>query len=268
MSTPFRVCVIIPAAGRSTRFGEADKLIQDLGGRPLLMRTVELFAKRDEVTSIIVAGPPDEFDLFRERYAATIGFHGGKVVPGGKAERWETVKNALAAVPEDATHIAVHDAARPGAPREMLDRIFRAAATLPAVIPALPINATIKRLSVAQTNVDDDENAIADSILGEDRAAALTSRTVEATIDRANLFEIQTPQIFRADLLRRAYAQPNLASLKVTDDASLIESIGQTVHAVEGDSRNFKITTPADLRLMRAVLGVQPPSERPAHMRF
>ena len=111
------VCVIIPAAGASRRFGDADKLQQDLGGRPLLIRTVELFTRRDEVRSIVVAGPPDDFAAFRERYGATLGFHGATVVEGGRGARWETVAASLGAVPEDATHIAVHDAGSPRHPQ-------------------------------------------------------------------------------------------------------------------------------------------------------
>jgi 2-C-methyl-D-erythritol 4-phosphate cytidylyltransferase len=86
------------------------------------------------------------------------------------------------------------------------------------------------------------------------------------TIDRKHLVEIQTPQVFRADLLRRAYAADDLSG--ATDDASLVERLGEPVHAVDGDVRNFKVTTPADLKLMRAVMGVKPPAERPVHKRF
>lgn len=264
------VCVIIPAAGRSRRFGESDKLAQDLGGRPLLIRTVELFAKRDEVRKIIVAGPPEppeEFDAFRERYGATLGFHGAIVVPGGKTHRWETVRAALENVPEEATHVAVHDAARPGAGKELLDRVFEAAEVLAAVVPAVEISATVKRLAgdVEEITPEEDD-AIADAILGEVGKATVKARKVIETLDRRDLVEIQTPQIFRADLLRRAYAADDLSG--ATDDASLIERLGEPVHAVEGDVRNFKVTTPADLKLMRAVLGLKPPSERPVHKRF
>src|SRR6188768_3667526 len=104
-----RICVILPAAGTSSRFG-GDKLGQELGGRPVLLRSVELFTKRDEVSAIIVAAPPDSLDDFRTRFGAQLSFHGARIVEGGRAERWETVKLALAATPDDCTHIAVHDA--------------------------------------------------------------------------------------------------------------------------------------------------------------
>jgi 2-C-methyl-D-erythritol 4-phosphate cytidylyltransferase len=264
------VCVIIPAAGRSARFGDADKLGQDLGGRSVLIRTVELFTKRDEVRSIIVAGPPDTIDEFRAKYGPTLGFHGAKIVAGGSHHRWETVRNALSApdaVPEDATHIAIHDAARPGASKEVLDRVFHAAARLDAVIPVVPISATVKRVADEGTDVGGhDDDSLADLILGEEGRVSIPARRVLQTMDRSGLVEVQTPQVFEISLLRRAYAQPNLDG--ATDDAELIERLGEPVHAVEGDVRNIKITRPADLKLMRAILGVQPPAERPVHKRF
>jgi 2-C-methyl-D-erythritol 4-phosphate cytidylyltransferase len=86
------------------------------------------------------------------------------------------------------------------------------------------------------------------------------------TIDRSNLVEVQTPQVFAAELLKHAYAQKDLSG--ATDDASLVERLGEKVYTVQGDVRNLKITTRADLHLMRAVLGVPPPAERPVHKRF
>jgi len=264
------VCVIVPAAGRSERFGESDKLGQDLGGRPLLMRTVELFAKRDEVKSVIVAGPPEPaeaYDTFRDKYAPTLGFHGATVVKGGATARWETIRNALQAVPEDATHVAVHDAARPGADKNLLDRVFEAAAQMPAVIPVLPIAGTVKRLSDEdETITPEDDDVVADLILGDVGKTTVQVRRVLETVDRRGLVEVQTPQVFERALIQRAYAQDDLTG--ATDDASLVERLGETVHTVYGDVRNFKITTLADLKLMRAVLGVKPPAERPVHKRF
>jgi 2-C-methyl-D-erythritol 4-phosphate cytidylyltransferase len=264
------VCAIITAAGRSSRYGEVDKLAQDLGGRSVLVRSVELFTKREEVRSIVVAGPPDSIDEFRSKYGATLGFHGARIVAGGKEHRWETVRNALNAadvIPAETTHVAVHDAARPGTSNELLDRVFRAAEKLPAVIPAVPINATIKRVSDETVDVgSNDDDALADLILGDAGRVSIPARKVVQTIDRNGLVEVQTPQVFEIGLLRRAYAQKNLSG--ATDDAELVERLGESVHTVEGDVRNLKITRPADLKLMRAILGVAPPAERPVHKRF
>jgi 2-C-methyl-D-erythritol 4-phosphate cytidylyltransferase len=265
------VSVIIPAAGASERFGPTSKLDQDLGGRPLLLRTVELFAKRSEVHSIVVVGPaataaePERFEAFRERFAPTLGFHGATVVEGG-ATRTDSVRNGLAAVPSDATHIAVHDAARPGASADLLNRIFEAAQTLDAVLPGLPMAATVKRLADAATDARaDDEDALADLILGDAGKVSIDARAVVETVNRADLVMAQTPQIFAADLLRRAYADPGDGA---TDDAGLVERLGDTVHVIEGDPANFKITTPRDLEMMRRLLGLKEPAGRPAHKRF
>lgn len=260
-----RVSVIIPAAGSSRRYG-MDKLGQDLGGRALLLRTVELFTKRDEVRSIIVAGPPDDLDAFRDRFGAQLGFHGVQIVAGGRVERWETVKNALAAVPDDATHVAVHDAARPGASDELIGRVFEAAQVHAAVIPGLAVADTLKRVS-EETVRAEAEDAVADLILGESAEAATSKgRFVQSTVDRANLVAVQTPQVFEIGLLRRAYAQADLAG--VTDDAALIERLGEKVLVVDGEFRNLKITVPNDLSLMRTMLGMKAPDGRPVHKRF
>ncbi|MFM7808670.1 MAG: 2-C-methyl-D-erythritol 4-phosphate cytidylyltransferase [Planctomycetota bacterium] len=260
-----RVSVIIPAAGSSRRYG-MDKLGQDLGGRALLLRTVELFTKRDEVRSIIVAGPPDDLDAFRDRFGAQLGFHGVQIVAGGRVERWETVKNALAAVPDDATHVAVHDAARPGASDELIGRVFEAAQVHAAVIPGLAVADTLKRVS-EETVRAEAEDAVADLILGESADAATSKgRFVQATIDRTNMVGVQTPQVFEIGLLRRAYAQADLSG--ATDDAGLVERLGEKVLVVDGEFRNLKVTVPADLSLMRTMLGLKAPDSRPVHKRF
>lgn len=259
------IAVIITAAGKSERFGGRDKLNEDLGGRALLMRTVELFNKRPEVGCVIVAGPPDHLDDFRFRFGDQLGFHGAKIVPGGRVERWETVKNALCEVPDQCTHVAVHDAARPGTPVEVIDRVFEAAKMFKAVIPAVPVTATIKRVS-KESRQAAEADPIAAAILGDAARPKNTARKVEETIDRERLVEVQTPQVFERGLLLRAYTQKDLSG--ATDDASLVERLGEAVYVVNGDPRNLKVTTPADLHLMRAVLGVRPPAERPAHKQF
>jgi 2-C-methyl-D-erythritol 4-phosphate cytidylyltransferase len=262
-----QVCAIIPAAGRGTRFGQSDKLSQDLGGRPLLMRTVELFAKREEVKSIVVAGPPESFDEFVKRYGATLSFFGAQVVKGGTTERWETVKNALASVPDECTHVAVHDAARPATSNSLLTRIFEAARQFDAVIPVVPVRATIKRIS--QQSIDAkaaEEDAAADLILGDEGKVVIKTWEIEETLQRDRVVEVQTPQVFAINLIRRAYGQTNLSG--ATDDAQLVERLGEKVYAIEGESTNIKVTGPGDLQLVRAILGVKAPEERPVHKRF
>ncbi len=262
-----RIGVVIPAAGRGERFGPSSKLDQDVGGRAMLLRTVELFTKRQEVGAIVVAGPPDRLDEFKGRYGTALGFHGVTIVAGGREARWETVRLALAAVPADCTHIAVHDAARPAASPRLLDRIFDAAGAFSAVVPVLPIAATVKRVSAETTAVPGREDeALADAILGDAGRQKLDVRRIIETVDRRALVEVQTPQVFEAGLLRRAYAKADAAG--ATDDATLVERLGEPVYAVAGDACNIKVTTLDDLRLLRAILGVSAPAERPAHLRF
>jgi 2-C-methyl-D-erythritol 4-phosphate cytidylyltransferase len=246
-----RVGVIIAAAGRSTRFGAGDKLSQDLGGRPVLLRTVEAFTKRDEVVAIVVAAPPDDMEGFRARFGPALGFNGAKIVEGGRAERWESIQRAIAALPDDITHIAVHDGARPCVGTELLGRVFAAAEVAPAVIPGIPVRDTLKRVSDEQVTAAADD-AIADFILGDLGKSSTSGRRVVETVPRDGLCQIQTPQVFDAALLRRAYATVDLAG--TTDDASVIERLGETVLVVEGDARNLKITTQGDLDLARLMM--------------
>ncbi len=271
---PVLVAVIIPAAGFSSRFADAaaiaagdvrSKLDEDLGGRPVLQRTVELFHKRDDVRQIVVAGPhaDDAWDAFRQRHADKLGILGVTLCRGGRKHRYETVAAAIAEVRDDATHIAVHDAARPCAPADLIDRVFDAAGKFDAVIPAVEVSDTLKRVGEREEAAA--EADAVDAILGTSPDAGPKARQVEETIDRTRLVAVQTPQLFEAGLLRRAYAQSDLAS---TDDAQLVERLGAPVHVVDGDPRNIKITRPADVRLARALLGVSGTQGRPAHKRF
>jgi 2-C-methyl-D-erythritol 4-phosphate cytidylyltransferase len=264
-----RLAVIIPAAGSGARYSEAlefprSKLDEDLGGRPVLQRTIELFANRDEPGFIIVAGPADAaaFEEFKLRHGDKLGLLGVQLCQGG-GQRYETVRNALAEVPQEFTHIAIHDAARPCTPPELLDRLFEAGQKYPAVIPAIDVQETLKR-AAEQEETDRDIDPL-DAILGSAGKANVRLRRVEATIDRHRLVAAQTPQFFEAGLLRRAYAQDDLTS---TDDAQLVERLGERVTIVEGDPRNIKITRPIDLHLARAILGVRGPEGRPVHKRF
>jgi 2-C-methyl-D-erythritol 4-phosphate cytidylyltransferase len=263
-----KLAVIIPAAGASRRYIEGQefprsKLDEDLGGRPVLHRTVELFTSTDAVSAIIVAGPADDetFAPFRQRHADKLALLGVTLCQGGKDHRWQTVRNALEKVPADATHIAVHDAARPCTPIELIERLIDAAGRDPAVIPAIPASDTLKRIT--ETEEEREEDPL-DRILGTGGGKKKVRRVAE-TIDRGNLVAVQTPQIFEAGLFRRAYAQNDLTS---TDDSQLVERLGEPVTVIDGDPRNLKITHPADLALARAVLGVRGPETRAVHKRF
>ncbi len=277
-----RIAVIIPAAGVGHRFGAGDKLAADFGGRPVLLRSVEPFTKREEVDAVVVAGPPDDLDSFRDRYGAQLGFLGGTIVEGGRQERWETVQRALDAVPEGCTHVAIHDGARPLVDEETIGRVFEAGRSHEAVVPGIPVRDTLKRCGDEMFEAAE-RDATVDAILGlgeeepssllaelDDVAPApghqVAGRRVESTVDRSGIWQVQTPQLFEIQLLRRAYAQGDPGG--ATDDAMLVEQLGEPVVMVEGDPRNLKITSPVDLEIARALAGLRRDDGRPVHKRF
>ena len=212
---------IVPAAGSGERLGAGiPKAYVELCGKTMLERAVEGLLSSGVIDRVLVAVPV-------ERVAETAALLDGRahVVAGG-SDRHDTVRLALdhAGDPE---FVVVHDAARPLTPVEQIRRVVAALADgLRAVIPVLPVVDTIKAV---------DANGV---VLG--------------TPERSGLRAVQTPQGFSAALLRRAYERGG--SLAVTDDASLVENLGTPVHTVAGDPLAFKVTTPLDLLLARAVL--------------
>jgi 2-C-methyl-D-erythritol 4-phosphate cytidylyltransferase len=215
-----RIAVILPAAGRSTRFQSAEKKVfADLDGRPVWLRSAELFLSRSDVCQCIVVAALED----RERFA-----HDGIQIADGGAERFESVANALAMVSEEADFVAVHDAARPCATPALIDVVFERAAATGAALLALRVPDTLKR--------DD----------GADRIAA--------TVPRQGLWLAQTPQVFCHDWLLDAYARRAALGAGITDDAQLVEAAGHAVHLVEASSSNLKITTLEDLDLAKAIL--------------
>ena len=268
-----RIGVIIPAAGASARYqtagGVRSKLDEDLGGKSVLQRSVELFSKAQspdwEIATVVVAGPYEEaaFEDFKLRHGDKLGFLGVRLCRGGRLHRYESVRAAIGEIPTDCTHIAVHDAARPCGPIDFIERLLDAAVHHNAVVPAVEVVDTLKKI----TEIDDDSapDPLA-AILGEDASReSRVLKIVERTLDRRRVWAVQTPQVFAADLLRRAYEQDDIAS---TDDASLVERLGERVVVIPGDVRNIKITRPGDVQVARAIMGCRPPEERPVHKRF
>lgn len=269
------LAVIIAAAGFSGRYAAAQraeegvdlarsKLEEDLGGRSVLLRSVELFTQGQhalaEATSlVVVAGPndPEAFERFKARFGDALSLYGCVVVRGGVRHRYETVLAGLRAIPPAGghTHIAVHDAARPCTPTEVMERLASEASRHVAVVPAVEVADTLKRVEEVEEQAEVDAVS---AILGGESGATRRARLVRETVDRSGLVAVQTPQVFEAGLLRRAYAQADLSS---TDDSQLVERVlsaegGGRVRVVEGDVRNVKITRPHDLRLARAILGI------------
>ena len=270
-----RITVIIPAAGSSTRYNQANtdplailgprsKLDEDLGGKCVLQRTVELFNTRDDVFQLIVAGPhdADAFQSFKDQHADRLSLLGAKIVQGGKDHRWQSVQAAIEAIDDQCTHIAIHDAARPATKPELIDLVFDTAKSFPAVIPGTPVSDTLKRIDPDPIEDAGSVDQVA-AILGAESEVPM--HKVAGAIDRAHAMAIQTPQIYERDLLVRAYAQDDLSS---TDDAGLIERLGEQVVVVAGDPTNMKLTHANELPLLRAIMGMKKTASRPNNKRF
>ena len=220
--------LILAAAGRSSRFsheGSSDpavkKTFAHLGGKPVWLRCAEKFASRDDVIQIIVVVGPDDMAWFRKYYMSEINRMLLLVVQGGE-NRVDSVRNALVSVTTKADFVVVHDAARPCVTEHEIDVVFRAAKKHGAALLAAPVVGTIKKVA---------------------------EEYVEATVPREHLWEAQTPQVFRRELLLEAYQQ-KIKDIP-TDDAQLVERLGHPVYIVPADHGNIKITTQADLVLAK-----------------
>ena len=252
-----KLTVILPAAGLGSRFAadgraSASKIEFELAHKPVFLHAIELFHGHRDVVQILLAVHPDRLDDFAFRWSDKLAFMNVKLIAGGRAERWETVKLALDSVSDEATHIAVHDAARPCGDQRMIDRVFAAASSLGAVVPGLPMSDTVKQVGDAEASGWADP---LDAILGGTSSPTAGSRRIMQTIPRHDLMRVQTPQVFERGLFYRAYAALNIDNAKgITDDASVVERLGETVHVIEGDPLNLKITHPADAELLEAVL--------------
>ena len=224
-----RVSVIIPAAGQGRRMGNIKKPYLKLVGKPILAHTLMVFQQCSLVDEIVVvAAAGDEQDCIQD---IAIPYKLDKVhqiVAGGKT-RQESVFNGLQKVTSDTDMVVVHDCARPFVTERMIEDTLAAADEWGASTVAVPVKDTIKE-------ADDDSFVV-------------------NTLDRRRLWSIQTPQAFRYDLLLQAHLYARENSIRVTDDASLIEEFGEyPVKLVMGASGNMKITTPGDLAVAKAIL--------------
>ncbi len=232
------VAVVIPAGGVGRRLGSpTPKQLLRLGTRTILARTVEHFTRHPAVAAVVVPAPAAHLARTRRTLGRVPNARRVHVVAGG-AERQESVWLGMQAVPESAAVIVVHDAVRPFITRALVDRVLAAARTGGAAICALPIAETVKRVREG---------------------------VVVATVDRRALWSVQTPQGFRAALLREAHDKARRDGFLGTDESMLVERLGHPVAVVPGLPENVKITTPADLaRAKRApAAGANPPA-RPA----
>ncbi len=251
-----QAAVILPAAGSGQRFAvgnaaSASKIEFELHGKPVFLRSIEAFHGRADVCAILLAVPPHRLDEFRFRWEDRLAFLHVQLIAGGQAERWDTVQRALQHVPDHATHIAVHDAARPGVSQRLIDRVFAAAQQFDAVVPGLQVPDTLKRISEQPVQPHHDDPL--DAILGSASSPIADARAVVHTVPRQHLVGVQTPQVFSADLLRRAYASLPQDRSQITDDASAVEALGHPIIVVPGEPANLKLTRPEDAELLHAV---------------
>ena len=232
--------VILPAAGKSSRFRDPHykKPFVPLENRPVWLHAAEKFTNRSDVQQTLLVISPEDREAFQAKIGANAALLGIEIVDGG-AERADSVANALARVRETIDFVAIHDAARPCIADDWIDAVFAAAVKSGAAILAVPISGTLKRVA-------------ADKAIAE-------------TVSREGLWEAQTPQVFRRQLLIDAYARRGNAP--ATDDAQLVERLGHKVSVVPGSAMNLKITTKDDLRLASAVLKALPKPKLfgPAH---
>jgi 2-C-methyl-D-erythritol 4-phosphate cytidylyltransferase len=218
---------IVVAAGAGERFGgDRPKAFARLGGRPLIAHSLMLMEEHPAVDGIVLVVPngwEEPATLLADDLAA------GKVAAAvtGGATRPESVAAGLAAVPERAGVVLVHDAARPLASSELVTRVLGGLADADGAVPVTPVVDTVKRVEGAM---------------------------VAETIDRARLRAAQTPQAFRVEALRRAFELPTDELARHTDCASLLERLGMPVAAVPGERRNLKVTEPLDVTVVEALL--------------
>lgn len=227
-----KFAVILAAAGRSERFGNqySKKVFTLLANRPMWMYSAEAFSKRDDVGQIILVISPEDRELFADKFAANAAMLGIQVVAGG-AERADSVLNGLKAVRPDIPFVAVHDAARPCLATPWIDDVFRAAKETGAAILATQVHATVKRVN-------------AQSLITE-------------TIPRSGLWLAQTPQVFRTEVLKNAYAI-HPAPSQATDEASIVEHTGHPVKVVPCSWLNVKVTTKEDMKTAELALKALP----------
>ena len=233
-----KVAVILPAAGLGTRMGKGSpeksgtsrKQFMLLDGLPILTHTVRKFAASDRVSQIIVAVRPEDREWVESMLSSEFSGNRVRVVEGGDS-RQESVQNAFAAIQPDTDLVAVHDAVRPFIDLEIIHKVFDEAASFGAAIVAVPATDTVKQVTRGTEHV-----------------------RVRSTIPREKLVMAQTPQVFRYELLVRAFNMARVDGFTGTDESSLVERLDVEVSVVPGSDRNIKITKPGDMELARLFL--------------
>ena len=229
--------VILPAAGKSTRFGGREKKpFANIDGRAVWLRTAELFVNRPDVVQVMLVISPDDRELVQRRYGANLMFMEVRLVDGG-AERFDSVANALGHLKPEVDHVAIHDAVRPCAPEGVINAVFATAVQHGAAIAGLALAETLKRVDAQMKVVE--------------------------TVPRAGLWQAQTPQAFRKDWLLEAYSKRATVTGDITDDAQLVEAAGHLVRVAAGSPFNLKITTPDDIKIAAQFIKLREAEAKP-----
>lgn len=225
----FKTVAIIAAAGQGKRMGsQVNKQYLTILDKPVLAYTVQIFQYHPAIDEIIIVAKEDEINFCYQEVVLPYKLSKvRKIVPGGK-ERQDSVYQGLLELPAECNLVVVHDGARPFVTQDIISKALAAAKSHNACIVAVPVKDTIKR-------VDDSE-------------------FVQGTLTRAELWAVQTPQVFQKQLLFNAYKKAREQGLSGTDDASLVENIGAKVKVVLGSYENIKITTPEDIEIGCAIL--------------
>lgn len=233
MSAPAgSISFVLPAGGAGRRLGGRCKPFLEVAGRPLVLHTLERVRAVAGLAEVVVVLPAAACAELSARHGAALASAGvSRVVPGGTS-RQTSVARGLESLQEPCELVAVHDAVRPFASAALAERLAAAAREHGGALPVLPVTDTLKR--------------------GEELPDG--SVRILGTRPREGLYAVQTPQIFRRDLLARAYAQAADLGASVTDDAALVEAAGGRVVGLPGEPWNLKITTPADPPLAAALL--------------
>jgi len=222
-----KVCAIIPAGGQGTRMGgTVPKQFQALRGKPILHYTLRALQESELIDSLVLVVPEKELKNARADWLERPPVVKQVVVGGEK--RQDSVFNGYQALPTDTDIVLVHDGVRPFLSREMIQETIHTAEKFGAAITAIPVHDTLKQ-------VDD-------------------SGLVQRTVEREGLWRVQTPQAFRYDLLGEAFRNAQADSFYGTDEAALIEHLGQEVRVVDGSEWNLKITRQEDLVLGESIV--------------
>lgn len=223
------IVTIIPAAGRSKRMkSDASKQFLLLDGIPVLAHTLRAFEESPSIDQVIVVGNAKDLDYCRGKIVKRFDFKKvAHLVKGGR-RRQDSVFNGLKVLPDEAAVVVVHDGARPLVTPELIEKAIREIKKWPALVVGVPVKDTIK-----ETTADE---------------------VVSHTLDRPRLWAVQTPQVFRANVLLEAHYQARADKVWGTDDAMLVERLGYNIKVIDGLEENLKITTPLDMVMAEAIL--------------